>query len=139
MKSKHLYHQNGIAERRIRTLTESARTLLVHTIHKWPPSLAQSCVSATLRPFALKYANDKYNNFTFDKNGYSPLMKFSRVYQDILPTTTEHTFECPAFVLHSSLQTGNKIPKWDNRIRAGIYIEKSPFHSSSVGLILNLF
>ena len=132
------HHQNGIVERRIRTLTDSTRTLLAHTLHQWPKSLINKCVSPTLWPFALKYVNEKYNTYTFDKFGLSPLMKFSRTKTDFLYTKDEHTFGCPAFVLNSDLQVGNKIPKWDNRVRVGIYLGKLPHHAGSVGMILNL-
>lgn len=48
------HHQNGIAERRIRTLTELSRTYLAHSMHRWPPSITSKCISPILWPFASK-------------------------------------------------------------------------------------
>jgi hypothetical protein len=48
-----------------------------------------------------------------------------------------HVFGCPAFVLDSRLQDGKKIPKWDNRVRVGSYLGRSPQHAGNVALILN--
>ena len=44
------HHQNGIAERRIRDITENARTSLLHAAHRWPKAIA-----ANLWPQAIKH------------------------------------------------------------------------------------
>ena len=33
------HHQNGIAEKHIRDITESTRTRLLHAVHRWPPDI----------------------------------------------------------------------------------------------------
>ncbi len=50
------HHQNCMAERRIRTLQEHARTMLIHAHQRWP-----KCVTANLWPYALRMANDVLN------------------------------------------------------------------------------
>jgi len=45
------HHQNGVAERRIRDITESARTMLLHAAHRWP-----NTIISNLWPQALKHA-----------------------------------------------------------------------------------
>ena len=105
------HHQNGIAERRIRTLTELSRTYLAHAMHRWPSSIAEKCVSPILWPFALKYANDVLNNFSFDNKGLSPMVKFAKIRVSKPYINDIHTFGCPAFVLDGPLQSGNKTPR----------------------------
>jgi transposase InsO family protein len=50
------HHQNGMAERRIRTLQEHARTMLIHANQRWP-----KCVTANLWPYTLRMANAVLN------------------------------------------------------------------------------
>jgi hypothetical protein len=50
------HFQNGLAERRIRELTEHARTMLIHAQKRWP-----SAITANLWPYALRHANDLLN------------------------------------------------------------------------------
>ena len=45
------HHQNGVAERRIRDITESACTMLLHAAHQWPKA-----ITSNLWPQALKHA-----------------------------------------------------------------------------------
>ena len=47
------HHQNGIAERRIRTLQELTRAMLIHANKLWPEA-----IMANLWPYALRMAND---------------------------------------------------------------------------------
>ena len=132
------HHQNGIAERRIRTLTESSRTYHAHAMHRWPPNIASKCVSTILWPFAIKYAHDILNTFSFDRNGLTPLMKFAQTRVSKPYLHDLHTLGCPAFVLNSSLQSGNKIPRWEDRAMSGVYLGRSPQYAGNVSLILNL-
>jgi hypothetical protein len=43
--------QNGIAERYIGTITERARTILLHSMHRWP-----STIQEDFWPFAIPFA-----------------------------------------------------------------------------------
>ena len=48
------------------------------------------------------------------------------------------SFGCPVHALQDSLQDNNVIPRWDERIRVCVYIEKLNQNASNVDLILNL-
>ena len=52
----HSHHQNGIAEHRIRTLSDSARVQLLHACKHNP-----GVITAHLWPYALKHANNLFN------------------------------------------------------------------------------
>ena len=66
------HHQNGIAERGIRTVSNWARTALIHGSMKWEE------VTPDLWPFAVLYAVDVWNN-TQTKNQRAPLDVFSNI------------------------------------------------------------
>jgi hypothetical protein len=126
------HHQNGIIERHIGTLTQGARTNLLHAQRRWPEA-----IGTILWPFAWKDFERRYNNFYLDDQGLSPLNRFTRttVRSDI---RTFHPFGCPVFVLAAGLQSvGSAIPKWDPRARVGVYLGHSPCHAGSVALVLN--
>ena len=55
------HHQNGRAERRIRHLTESARTMILHAAHRWP-----KVITAHLWPYAIRLASDIGHNVPRD-------------------------------------------------------------------------
>jgi hypothetical protein len=91
------HFQNGIAEKRIRDLTERARTSLLHAMNRWP-----SAVNVHLWPYALRFANDIYNAAPSLKTGRSPLESFSGT--AIRPQVLNfHPPFCPTYVLHSGL------------------------------------
>jgi hypothetical protein len=127
------HHQNGIAERKIRTLGEDARTMLAHGIHLWPEAVTKS-----LWPYANKAACQTRNRFKLNDELLSQEEKISGVSinQNI---KNEHTLFCPVFVLNTKLQSGvGGIPKWNLRANTGIYLGHSPDHASNVALVLNL-
>ena len=127
------HHQNGIAERQIRTLGEDARTALAHGEHMWPEA-----VNKSLWLFAYKAACRARNKFKLGNDGVSPEEKMSgfQIRQDI---RNEHTLFCPVFTLDKKLQGGlGGIPKWNPRSNAGVYLGHSPDHASNVALVLNL-
>ena len=127
------HHQNGIAERKIRTLGEDARTMLAHGQHLWPEA-----VTKTLWPFAYKASCRSRNRYKLDDKLLCPEEKLTglKVNQEI---RNEHPLFCPVFVLDSKLQgTIGGLPKWNPRARAGIYLGHSPDHASNVALVLNL-
>jgi hypothetical protein len=51
------HHQNGIAERYIRTITEQARTMLIHAMINWPEIIQES-----FWPYAIQLAVDIHNS-----------------------------------------------------------------------------
>ena len=125
------HHQNGIAERQIRTLTERARTMLIHSMHRWP-----EIVTAEFWPFALKMATDVHNAAPTD-SGLSPEEIFTGK-KSRNKLEDFHTFGCPVFVLEAALQQENKIPKWQPRSRLALYFGHSPNHAQTVPLVLNI-
>ena len=111
------HHQNGIAERHIKSLSEESRTMLAHGQHLWP-----EVVTKSLWPFAFKAACRARNKFMIDSDGYSPEEKMSGIAarQEL---KNEHPLFCPVFVLDRRLQGGiGGIPKWDPRSNAGVYL-----------------
>ena len=127
------HHQNGIAERRIKTLSEDARTALTHGQHLWPEAINKS-----LWPFAIKAACRARNKFHLNKDGASPeeLVAGYKVRQEL---KNEHPLFCPVFVLDRKLQGPfGGLPKWNPRSNAGVYLGHSPDHASNVALVLNL-
>ena len=128
------HFQNGVAERRIRILQDSARTMLLHAKHRWP-----NAIDNALWPYALRCAND-VTNVTSDvsrKDRKSPLELFTG--SDIRPNLSHHkVFGCPVYVLDETMQAGQKLPKWDARARVGVNLGLSPQHARTVALVLNL-
>jgi hypothetical protein len=128
------HHQNGLAERRIRELQDSARTMLIHANRRWP-----SAVNAYLWPYAVRMANEVYNHAPSmqDEERRSPIQIFSSTAVDMNPKHFK-TFGCPAYVLDAAIQGGAKGGKWTDRARLGIYIGLSPIHSKRVALVLSI-
>ena len=128
------HHQNGIAERRIRTLQELARTMLIHAAKRWPKA-----VTTNLWPYAIRMANDVLNETPHLQD------KTRRTAQQIFSNTAVQTnpkhwkpFGCPVFVLDRRLQAGSSIfHKWKQRAKVGIYLGRSPQHARSVALVLD--
>jgi hypothetical protein len=128
------HHSNGLAERRIRSLQDLARAMLIHQHRRW-----KMTATANLWPFVLRMANDAINETPNlkDVEGRSPVQLFS---SSNVHTNTKHwaPFGCPAYVLDNALQSGKGIyNKWEYRSRIGIYLGRSPFHGRNVVLILD--
>jgi hypothetical protein len=124
--------QNGRAEKRIRDLTESARSMLLHAQRRW-----DDAITPNLWPYALRMANEMHNNLPTRGSPDSPIERFSR--SNIRPQLRHyHHFGCPVYVLQGPLQQGQKIRKWSDRSRLGIYLGHSPLHAKSVALVLSL-
>jgi transposase InsO family protein len=124
--------QNGVAEKRIRDLTENARTMLLFAQRCW-----SDAITANLWPYALRMANTVFNNVPLKGTQQSPLETFSGI--KVQPQLRcFHHFGCPVYVLKRPLQQGQKIRKWDERARIGIYLGQSPQHAKTVALVLSL-
>lgn len=98
------HHQNGIAERHIRSITERARTMLIHAMIHWP-----DIVTENLWPYALRLAVDLHNSTPGSSNLTPEEIVKGAKHRSCLPDF--HTFGCPIFVLDLTLQQGNKIPR----------------------------
>lgn len=129
------HHQNGMAERRIRLLQELTRTSMIQAQRRWPDA-----ITTNLWPYAMKMANEAHNATPNPKSteGYSPLQMVSKSKVATNPKHWRH-FGCPVYVVEADLQ-GNKgiFHKWRDRATLGVYLGRSPQHSRSVGLVLDL-
>jgi hypothetical protein len=112
------HHQNGIAEGRIRTLQELARTMLLHANKRWPKA-----ISMNLWPYAIQMANDVLNKMPHLQD------KAKQIAQHIFSKTAVQTnpkhwkpFGRPVYVLDKGLQAGSTIfHKWKQRANVGVY------------------
>ncbi|KAI2489524.1 hypothetical protein MHU86_25055 [Fragilaria crotonensis] len=103
------HFQNAVAERRIRTLQDQARTMLIHAQHRWPKA-----IDAHLWPYALRVANEIHNSTpTIGRVDHkSPFELFAR--SEVTPNLNHfQPFGCPVFVLDNKMQSGQKLPKWE--------------------------
>ena len=99
------YWQNGIAEKRIRDLTEGARKQLLHAKSRW-----SRAITLNLWPYSLRMQNHLHQILVNCKTNESPMELFSKV-KCKSNLNKEHTFGCPVYALNASLQAGNTIPK----------------------------
>lgn len=124
--------QNGVAEKAIRDLKESARTMLLHAIDRWP-----GAITTYLWPQALRHAATLRNNAPFKHEDRSPLELFTS--SEIQPNLKHlHTFGCPVYVLNANLQALKSVSPWLPRSRIGIYLGQSEHHARSVSLVMSL-
>lgn len=86
------HHQSGIAERRIQTLSEQARSNLLHAYVRWPEA-----IWPRLWPFALLHTNYLLNHLP-RQDGSTRVSKFAGT-DDVLDMADRHTFGCPIYVL----------------------------------------
>ena len=129
------HHQNGRAERRIRTLQEMTRTSLIHAKRRW-----DDAITTNLWPYALRVSNDAYNNTPSlkDASRRTPHQIFTGTTVAENPKHWFH-FGCPVFVLDNDLQAGRNIRnKWKSRSRMGLYMGRSPIHARNVALVLDI-
>jgi hypothetical protein len=124
------HFRNGIAERAIRDLSESARKQLLHARARWP-----AAVHLSLWPYALPNAALLFNTMPVLEGGMSRLERFSSI-QVGANMKHIHTFGCPVFALHNTLAKGKKIPKWLPRARLGLNLGTSPMQARNVYLVL---
>ena len=89
------HHTNEQVERRIRTLQELARSMLIDVHRKWGMS-----ATASLWPYALPMVNDTLNQTpnTKDEQKRSPSQTFSKIEVQVNPKHWA-PFGCPAYVL----------------------------------------
>ena len=128
------HHQNGVAERTIKTISSWARTMLLHATFHWPEQN-----HLTLWPYAFEHAAFLWNNLPSRTSGLAPIELFTGVSLTSFDhLQRSHVWGCPAYVLDPNLQDGKKLPKWQARARRGQYLGISPDHSSTIGRILNL-
>lgn len=101
------HHHNGVAERTIRTITTSARTILLHAMIHWPEE-----VNLNLWPFAVDYAVYLWNRLPRHPSGLSPQELFYSVKSTHDDLRSAKVWGCPTYVLDPQLQDGKKLPRW---------------------------
>lgn len=125
-------HQNGVAERGIRTISYLTRASLIHAALKWPSSHDLS-----LWPFAMSHATFLYNHMP-GRDNLCPIEKWSTTKSNLATSFRRLCpWGCPIYVLDPRIQDGKKIPKWHPRGRQGKFLGFSTLHATSVPLVLN--
>ena len=127
------HHQNGAAERAIKTITWWARTMMLHAIIMWPEE-----ANTELWPMAMDQAVFIWNHLPRQDSRLAPAEVLSgRIFQNYDHLQRLHVFGSPCFVLDPKLQDGKSLPKWKRRARQGQYLGVSKEHASNVANILN--
>jgi hypothetical protein len=124
-------HQNGIAERNIKTVAQWARANMLHLANSWP-----QCAHSKYWPQAIEYATWVFNKLPNMESKISPDELWSGVRRNDSILQRAHVFGCPVYVLDVALQDGKKIPKWNPWARLGLFLGFSDLHSSQVPLVL---
>ena len=101
------HHQNGNAERAIRTIMSIARTMMLHSAIHWP-----EVTDAALWPMAVQHAVYLHNYVPDPLTGLAPIDVFSRTCWPQKRLLDLHVRGCPVFVLDKSLADGKKIHRW---------------------------
>ena len=126
------HHQNGVAERNIKTVVQWARANLLHCALRWPAK-----ASIILWPFALSYAVWVFNRLPQMDTGLCPNKAWSQTHVAHEDFRHAHVFGCPVYVLEPKLQDNQVIPKWHPCTQLGMSLGFSTVHSSLVPLVLN--
>jgi hypothetical protein len=126
------HFQNGIAERAICNLSESAQKQFLHAKQRW-----SHAASTALWPYALRSAAYLNNVLPMLEDGQSKLELFSGI-QIGSSLKSMQTFGCPVFALQNALAAGHSIPRWNPRAWIGLNLGPSLMHTRNVHLVLSL-
>jgi hypothetical protein len=128
-----VHHQNGAAERAIKTITSWSRTMMLHAILHWPEQ-----TTLDMWPFAMDHAVYCWNHLPSKNDRISPLEAFTGTrFSNYEHLKCLHVWGSPCYVLDPRLQDEKKIPKWEPRCRRGQHLGVSLEHSTTVARILN--
>ena len=127
------HHQNGVAERAIRTVVTKARTMLLHAMLRWSEQ-----TTTNLWPMAMNHAAFLVNAIPQTMDGLSPEEKFAKAFKPTNRLLNAPVWGCPVYVLEPTLQDGKKLPKWRPRSRRAQFVGWSTLHASNVPLVRNL-
>ena len=109
------HHQNGAAERAIKTITWWARTMMLYAIIMWTEH-----ANTELWPMAMDQAVFIWNHLPRQDSKLSPMELLSgKLFSNHEHLQRLHVFGAPCFVLDPKLQDGNSLPKWKRRARQG--------------------
>ena len=100
-------------------------------------------ITTDLWTFAVNYSVHQWNNTPMEElKWFTPEEVFTGVTDDNASyknnaMSSFHPFGCPVYVLEAELQKGESIPRWDPRVRTGIFLGHSKQHARNINLILN--
>jgi hypothetical protein len=125
------HHNNEVDERAIQTISNMARSMILHASMHWKDG-----IDASLCTQSVTYATHVYNTTT--KDGVCPADIFfgSAVPRHRLMDL--NVWGCPVYVLDPKIQQGQKLPRWAPKSKRGIFLGLSQYHESEVPLVLNL-
>ncbi len=127
-----LTSKNGIAEKAIRDLQESAPKQLLYARQQWP-----AAIHLALWPYALRSAVHLHNTLPVFEGGTSRLERFSSIRVGS-KMKYFHVFGCPVFAFENDLAAGSSIAHWSPCTRLGVNMCSSPSHTRNIYLVLNL-
>ena len=107
--------------------------MMIHAALRWPEEMNKK-----LWPLALCHAAHMYNHTPKQETGLSPEEIWTKTKSNYNVLKNAHMWGCPVYVLDPMLQDGHKLPKWRPQSWQAQYMENSPLHSSTVGLVRNL-
>jgi hypothetical protein len=125
------HHQHGVAERSIQTISNMARSMILHAIMN-----CKDGVDASLWPQAVTYATHVYNSTP--KDGVCPAYILFGSAVPAHRLMDIHVWDCPVHVLDKKIQQGQNIPRCAPRSKRGMFLALSQEHASKAPLVLNL-
>jgi hypothetical protein len=125
------HNQNGVAEREIQTISNLARSMILHASMHWKDG-----IDASILPLTVNNAIHIYNNTPDKRVTPSDIFTGRTVPRHRLLDL--HVWGCPVYVLDPQLQQGRRLPRWQPISRRGVNLGLSLQHSSEVPLVLNL-
>jgi len=123
--------QNGIVERTIGFVTQTARTIILHAMASWPTTVTEEFWT-----FVVHYACTFHNALIRVDTERSPHHMFTG---SLAPWKLQdfRVFGSPAYVLDKCLQDGDSLRKWKARSWLGVYVGVSLIHAGNVPVIYN--
>ena len=127
------HHQNGVAEKAIRRVWESPRTMMLHASIHWPGTVTLDLWSMTVENAAYLY-----NIMPNMQTQTEPIELLTGARMNGSGIRNTQVWGCPAYVLDPKVQDGNKLPRWVPKARRGQFMGRAKLHASAIGLIRNL-
>ncbi|KAL7564557.1 hypothetical protein ACA910_013958 [Epithemia clementina (nom. ined.)] len=127
------HHQNGVAERAIRSIMNIARTMMLHAAIHW-----NETADPTIWPTAVLHAVWLFNHVPSISTAISPQDIFTRTRFPQCKFHDLHVWGCPTYVLHKKISDSMKLPCWQPRSDRCMFVGLSPTHATNVPLVLNL-
>lgn len=107
------HHQNGRAERGIRTAMSMARTMLMHQATHWSQQL-ETPTETSGWPMSVKPAAHICNHVPKPTTGLTAHELWTRTKEHLKKPHNIHVFGCPAYVLQKDIADGKKLPRWSD-------------------------